>query len=83
LCERKLIVADGHQGEEAKWRFRVTHTDGEKLAQPMILYPSWINEEFMIFERYLTLNLHHHHHRHCHCHHRILTTDQPKGNLRR
>jgi hypothetical protein len=47
-------VADGQQGEEAKWRFRVTHTDGEKLAQPMILYPSWINEEFMIFERYLT-----------------------------
>lgn len=40
-------------GEEAKWRFRVTHTDGEKLAQPMILYPSWINEEFMIFEREL------------------------------
>jgi hypothetical protein len=47
-------VVDGQQGEEAKWRFRVTHTDGEKLAQPMILYPSWINEEFMIFERYPT-----------------------------
>jgi len=56
LCERKLIVADGQQGEEAKWRFRVTHTDGEKLAQPMILYPSWINEEFMIFERYQTFS---------------------------